>query len=143
MPTETSYTESAQSVERQCNRRPETRALILCSKSTTDCSLCMKKSRKPTTETIGADDEVPLELQQILDSDVYAEQRSTTRGRSRDVNNTLSRQIVVARNALAAGSVQIQMPDKFTRQNFRAARNYLNRISASHFPPALGAFYGL
>eukprot|EP00171_Calliarthron_tuberculosum_P003409 IDg3409t1 len=127
-----------------CDQKEERAILALRSQgSYRDCTHCLMPSL-PFPDLSDAVDmtEIPSEALFSVPGSVFnAQIQVSIKAPVRNVENTLSRQVIVARAKMR--SLDTNESFNLHRSDVAKAKNYLKRTSASSFPPALGAMYGL
>eukprot|EP00171_Calliarthron_tuberculosum_P008884 IDg8884t1 len=108
-----------------------------------DCSYCMMPTRTLQSNYSDTATKLPDELNTVSCSAIQEIQTIVTNGVDRSVTNTVSRQIVVARAALCTNDDALTYAYNISPQATRVAKNYLHKVSAVPFPPALAAFCGM
>lgn len=108
-----------------------------------DYTFCTMTSRRFDAADCPDVDEVPAELRNTTHESVYTVQTSGNRAVPRNVQNTVSHQLITAHSTLVSIYASRCISNRFSRKSVRLSKFYLHSTSASLYPPGLAAFHDL
>lgn len=107
-----------------------------------DCTSCMMPSMAFRHELGIGPEDTPQDVQDIsIYDDVYSVQIGQEGGRERNVVNVVSRQLVLAKSTVSPSNSTAGAT--YTPDEVLLSKRYLQRVSATHIPPALASCHGL